>query len=230
MSFSLTSGLAKVKLEAYSDKALTQSIGNNSFTALVNPESINETISICYKKQGVWRSGGNDRVFSHFAPQNFSLKFVLDGTGALGPHTLQKNYVWNLVQLFRHVTTYVGEDDTRPPFLKLSWGTLFIHCNLDKADIVYSMFDEKGTPIRATITATFKTFDDEVLSMQGSSASDAASSASKQANSLAAKASAAYGSAGMAAALAKVNGLTSPRSDTSSKDIATPPASSLTGG
>lgn len=225
MSVPLTESLAKVKIEGFTDKDLTKSFRNNSFKALVNPDSFKEEISICYPSQGVVNNDGDDHIFSHVSPKNFDLSFLLDGTGALGIETKQKNYVWNLVQLFQHVTTYRATDESPTPYLKVSWGTMFIHCQLTKADIDYSMFSPNGVPIRASIKASFKTFSDESLQMKGSSS--AITAAMKQGDSLAAKAASVYGSAGYAAALAKANGLTSPRALSSAKKINLPSATSL---
>ncbi|WP_308910516.1 CIS tube protein [Pseudokordiimonas caeni] len=222
----ISSKLAKLKIEAFSDKAMASAISGGTFTALVNPDTIKETISVCYNNQNAWRNNGTGRVFNHFKPQEFELNFFLDGTGALGIDTLAADYVWNQVQLFRFVTTTRKDAASPPPYLKVSWGALFIHCQLERASVNYTVFDTDGTPLRANITAAMKTFADETLK-KANDPDGTKAIAAAAGSSLAKLAAAAYGSAGYAAALAKVNGLTSSRSVTSDKTLSAPPATAL---
>jgi Contractile injection system tube protein len=80
-----------------------------------------------------------------------SLVFFLDGTGANGV----KIDVQTQVEKFQTVTGYNG-DIHRPNYLKLAWGTIQIkRCVLKSASIAYKLFKADGTPLRATISATF---------------------------------------------------------------------------
>jgi hypothetical protein len=84
-------------------------------------------------------------------PGDFTVPIFLDGTGADGKQTnVQKE-----VAHFQRVTGYDG-DIHRPNYLKVAWGTLpVMHCVLKSASIVYKLFNPKGEPLRAIITAAF---------------------------------------------------------------------------
>ena len=80
-----------------------------------------------------------------------SFDFLIDGTGAAE----EKREVNVDIKAFKAVTGFVGELH-KPPYLMVIWGSFIMRCVLTKMDVKYTMFRADGTPLRATISATFR--------------------------------------------------------------------------
>lgn len=64
-------------------------------------------------------------------------------------------YVEQCIRYFMLVSAEFQTEEKRPPVCTVSWGTLYVITILKTADINYTLFDEDGNPLRATISATF---------------------------------------------------------------------------
>jgi len=63
--------------------------------------------------------------------------------------------VSKVIKEFLSLTAEILSDTHRPPYLKLSWGSLICECILKSANITYTLFKPDGYPLRAKINATF---------------------------------------------------------------------------
>jgi LysM repeat protein len=63
----------------------------------------------------------------------------------------------------RDFTSLLDKDPTAgsPPVLLFTWGGLNYRCVLEKVTQRYTMFREDGAPIRATLSVTFREYDDD---------------------------------------------------------------------
>ncbi len=91
-------------------------------------------------------------------PKKFTFDFIVDGTGAAG----YKRDVGLDVKSFIKVVGYdknVGTGSVR--YLLLMWGTFIQKCVIESISVNYSLFGPLGSPLRATITANFREYNDE---------------------------------------------------------------------
>lgn len=141
--------LEKLTVYAYTDpKYLEGPV--DYFETFINPDEYKQVYDVEYKTEQGEGTTGSRMVFQKIKPQQFTLKFYLDGTGIAGdPMDVQST-----VDEFFDVVGYDG-DIHRPKYLKIIWGTLEFNCILTKADVTYKMFYPDGTPIRAIIDASF---------------------------------------------------------------------------
>src|SRR6218665_169411 len=143
--------LEKLLVRAYSAPDYAQSSLLDSFEAYVNPDEITLAYEMEYDSAQGSGTTGSRMDFKKVKPGDMSLAFFLDGTGANGV----KIDVQAQVEKFQAVTGYNG-DIHRPNYLLIAWGTLQIkRCVLKSASIAYKLFKADGTPLRATISATF---------------------------------------------------------------------------
>ncbi|NOZ26264.1 MAG: hypothetical protein GXO94_09280 [Nitrospirae bacterium] len=142
--------LTKLVIKAYTKPDYTGGVVDE-FTVSFNPEEYSQVYDIEYDDKSGDGTTGSPMVFKRIKPQEYTLKFMIDGTGASG----KKTKVPETIERFFKVTGYDGNIH-RPRYLEILWGTLRSHCILLKADITYKLFKPDGTPLRAVINASFK--------------------------------------------------------------------------
>lgn len=123
-----------------------------------NPSSFTVNNKIEYKKDEAKGQDGGDPQFEKIPPLEFSIEFIIDGTGAvtLSSSGSQKDYLKNQVKKLRDVTgCNINGDIHRPNYLALLWGTFYIECVLTSLSITYNLFDRNGTPLRAKVNCGF---------------------------------------------------------------------------
>lgn len=150
--------LEKLLIEAYKD-ALYNEKDSMEFSAMFNPQQY----SIRYEIESDDSSGsgtsGSSPTFQRLKPQDLSLEFTIDGTGAGGEIV----EVPDKVKSFLDVAYEYQGDQHRPRYLKIVWGTLIFKCVLKSASINYTLFNPDGQPLRAKITASFNGFIEDTL-------------------------------------------------------------------
>jgi hypothetical protein len=143
--------LEKLLVQAYSAPDYAESSFVDTFESYVNPSEITIAYEMEYDSAQGSGTTGSRMDFKKVKPGDLSLNFFLDGTGANGV----KIDVQAQVEKFQTVTGYNG-DIHRPNYLKVAWGTIQVkRCVLKSASIAYKLFRADGTPLRATIAATF---------------------------------------------------------------------------
>ena len=146
-----TGRLEKLLVRAYSVPDCAEASLVGTFESYVNPNEITLAYEMEYDSAQGAGTTGSRMDFKKVKPGDMSLSFFLDGTGANGV----KIDVQEQVEKFQAVTGYNG-DIHRPNYLKVAWGTIQVkRCVLKSASIAYKLFKPDGTPLRATIAATF---------------------------------------------------------------------------
>lgn len=144
--------LAKVTILGFiGSDILPTGIPFSMYTAMFNPEQLATSKTIQYDCSQAMGSQGSQLRYSHTPPRVVNLDFLIDGTGATG----ESREVLADIALFRLTTGFLG-DLHRPSYLMLNWGTFVFNCVLTKMDVKYTLFRPNGTPLRATISASFK--------------------------------------------------------------------------
>ena len=146
-----TGQLEKLLVRAYSAPDYAESSLLDTFESYVNPSEITVSYEMEYDSAQGSGTTGSRMDFKKVKPGDLSLNFFLDGTGANGVRI----DVQEQVEKFRRLTGYNG-DIHRPNYLLVAWGTMEVRrCVLKSASIAYKLFKPNGTPLRATIAATF---------------------------------------------------------------------------
>jgi hypothetical protein len=132
------------------------------FLAVFNPDSFAIKEDMDYTADCTPGKEGSSLVFRGVKPREFTMEFILDGTGVnMGgvkiPVTAQ-------VLLFRTTTSLMVGSSHRPPRLMVQYGTFINYCRMKTSTITYTMFDVVGLPIRAKVSATFVEEKKSVLS------------------------------------------------------------------
>ena len=150
--------LEKLLIEAYRDAEYTDQ-DSMEFAAMFNPENYAIKYEVESDDTGGSGTSGSAPTFQRLKPQDLTLDFTLDGTGATG----EKVDVPDKVKEFLQVAYEYQGDEHRPRYLKIIWGTLIFKCVLKTANIQHSLFNPEGKTLRAKITATFTGFIEDTL-------------------------------------------------------------------
>ena len=122
------------------------------FVAQFNPESLSLNTEFEYgPEEPAQGDDGDEAKFKNVKQGNFSIDLFLDGTGASG----EKREVLAQIEWFKATVGFYGKIH-RPRFLLLTWGTFIATCVLENYSINYKLFRPDGTPLRATLSATFR--------------------------------------------------------------------------
>lgn len=132
-----------------------------AFMAPINPESFTKNLKVDLDERRGHGSNGTDLRYKSTVPEELKLEFILDGTKTMEGYggddsTLVDMPVHDQLKKFLDtVYTYKGEIH-RPKFLLLIWGSeIRFRCILSNLDINHTLFNTKGEPLRARLSATF---------------------------------------------------------------------------
>lgn len=149
--------LTRLSIEAYTEVERT---GTPVATveAMFNPTQYGFTHTVTYEQEQGAGDASSPQNFKAVQPVEYAFELVYDGTGT----ARDKVDVHRTVQDFLAATSELDGDIHRPRYLKVSWGTLLVHCVLKTAAVTYTLFAPDGSPLRAKIAATFaESVDDE---------------------------------------------------------------------
>jgi hypothetical protein len=152
--------LVKLKIEAYKDKKYSQSDKVDTFEVMFNPDTYSRTWENQYYPIEPAGSSVNEERFNVKKPSDFTLKFIMDGTGAGAVSSMKGKSsapvdIDSEIKRFRKLTCDYHGEIHRPLYCKISWGTLIFYCILKKVTISYTMFKPNGDPLRAIVDAIF---------------------------------------------------------------------------
>ncbi len=144
--------LKKLTIESYADPEFQSHL--DTFRVMFNPTGYSTKHEVEYEEDQGRGTSGLPQSYKQTKPTDFSISFVLDGTGASGP----KVEVTDEVDKFLEVVQKYNGEEHRPPFVRVSWGTLLMDSVFKSAGVQYTLFRADGSPLRAKITATFTGF------------------------------------------------------------------------
>lgn len=147
---------------------------SETFIVDFNPNTFTINNKIEFKKEEAKGKSGGDPTFDKVPPIEFSIEFVIDGTGVAIQNLPKKSsnafssarnsnssqnkndYVKNRIKELRKVTRPdINGDIHRPNYLGVLWGTFYIKCILTSLNITYNLFDRNGSPLRAKVNCGF---------------------------------------------------------------------------
>lgn len=158
--------MEKLRIYAFTDQNFVdpgEGISNvdPAFLAPINPESFTKNLKVDLDERRGHGNDGTDLRFKSTVPEELRLDFILDGTQTMEGYggedsTLKTMPVHDQLKKFLNsVYKYEGQIH-RPKFLLLIWGSeIRFRCILSSLDINHTLFNTKGEPLRARLTATF---------------------------------------------------------------------------
>ncbi|HMP91428.1 MAG TPA: hypothetical protein PKD90_01040, partial [Phnomibacter sp.] len=122
------------------------------YMVMFNPNSYKTELKINFNEETPEKTETVKPRFKNVGPKQFTFDFLVDGTGAAG----YKRDVGLDVKSFIKTVGYdrnIGSGSIR--YLLLIWGGFIQKCVIEAITVNYTLFSALGSPLRATITATF---------------------------------------------------------------------------
>lgn len=156
--------LTKLKIKGFKDERFRQEIADGEFNTLLNPETYQIRYQISQNENQAQGTSAAGPRFNKTLPEDLQLDFIFDRSGVIKGFDDQsgEGIIGDIDQFKKIILDYNG-DQHKPNYLIISWGSLLFKGSLKDMDITYKLFKPDGTPIRATVRATFKGFIEDNL-------------------------------------------------------------------
>jgi hypothetical protein len=148
----------KLTIQSFEKNDFAEEDKKRRFVAPINPESFSKNYKIGLDKRKGHGNDGTNPQYISTEPEELKLEFILDGTGTMLGYidSLVHMPVHDQLQAFLKCAYNLDGDIHRPRFLKIKWGKdIDFQCLLSDVDINFTLFDDKGDPLRVKISATF---------------------------------------------------------------------------
>jgi hypothetical protein len=196
-----------------------------TWQVLFNPSEYSLTRSNNYSQVQAPNASKPSTSYGSGNPDQLSIAFFFDGTGAARP----AGPVADKVKRFLNLLRYEGNQH-KPLYMRVVWGGkdggLDFPCFLKSATAAYTLFNRKGEPLRARVNASFE----EVVDPKVRVALEKKQSPDlfrvwlvHEGDRLDRVASEVYGNPAMWREVARVNRLPSPRALVSGQELTLPP-------
>ncbi|MCI4670772.1 MAG: hypothetical protein MRZ79_21735 [Bacteroidia bacterium] len=144
------------------EKAEELSQQNNplaEFSAMFSPENFSILNSFNFDSAQSDGETGSEHKFRNVGPRDFNFDFEIDATGAADEILDVKEQIdkFKAATGFKRLGGFTS-NERRPTFLSVSWGTFSVRCVLKDMEVDYTLFDDDGKPLRATIKAKFSEY------------------------------------------------------------------------
>jgi len=166
----IVGGISKLTIRAFSDAACQKSAGGEPIVVPINPESYSQKLGVAYTPDEAAGSSGRSKVLHRELGESLTLVLILDGTGAVPG--IARTTVTQQVQDLRRIGLALNAKG-QTNYLTVSWGALYFKCRMLSLDLVYTLFNPDGTPLRAKATVTFDAVAPSDSSSKGASAAPA---------------------------------------------------------
>jgi hypothetical protein len=155
----------KMTITAYTDPGFTAKVTGmpNPFQVWINPSSYAFSRQISYNDRQAQGSPGMSPEFNRISDEEISFDLVFDATGVI-PAPVGQNYsngVADVLKQFMNLIATVNGTIHSPNYLIIGWAQLQFQCVLSSLKIDYTLFMPNGTPLRAKVAVTFKSFASE---------------------------------------------------------------------
>jgi len=144
--------MENLTFKAYTDGTYGSEIG--SYTARLSPNTFKFDKEIEYAEDRQLGAIGGDVRFVRYRAENLSFKFTVDCTGIV-EGTEESDHVYNKIQEIENLLYIYNSDAHRPSYIKVLYGELVFNGQVKRMDVDYTLFDDKGIPLRATVALTF---------------------------------------------------------------------------
>ncbi len=187
-------------------KALIKPEGGDEFSVLFNPTEYSLTGSNKIAATGIPGLGAPILQYVHGEARTLAMDLFFDTYARRHDVSQETDRVYKLLRI---------DPETHAPWIcTFSWKDLQFRCVLEQVKGKFTLFLEDGTPVRATLSVTFKEYKD-VRELVGEDPTRSADHAKlytvRRGDSLSRLAAAEYGDPSRWRAIAEANGIDNPR-------------------
>jgi hypothetical protein len=148
-----TGKLTKLSFKAFKDSAFTEEDKDaGEYTVMFNPNTLSLKLQVERNESQAPGTTSSEMNFVRISPQNYTIEFVIDGTGATGADVID---VAEDVVKFLNVVYHYKSEEHRPDYVMIKYGAVLLKSVLKDVNILYNLFAPNGKPLRAKVNCTF---------------------------------------------------------------------------
>lgn len=148
--------MEQLKLTAYTDGKFSAKNGN-SLSIPMEPENIRFGKEIVYREDRQQGAVGGGNRFEKYRPETLSFDFEIDCTGIV-EETQENDKVYDKVDDLEKLLYVYNSDGHRPSYVVVCFAAILFKGQLSRMNVDYTLFSEKGIPLRATVSLAFVGF------------------------------------------------------------------------
>jgi LysM repeat protein len=154
--------LQKLQIKVYTKPQRT-GLPQHTLKAMFNPASFSVRHENTFSTGQGLNTSGRQARYAYTRSSEIALELVFDGTevtdfGAVTALGKGEKSVGKQIRRFLKACFYMDGELHEPKYLKLQWGDAELKefsCRLQSVDVEYTAFDRDGSPLHATLKATF---------------------------------------------------------------------------
>lgn len=149
--------MERMRMFAFRDEMFTQKHHPEKLTLGINPESLKSERGIVYRKDRQLGTTNGSNTFESYEPEKLSFSLTVDTTGVVeGTQDTDEAYI-KVKELENLLYTY-NEEGHRPSYIIIAYGEILFKGQLASMKIDYTLFNNEGIPLRATVDLSFSGF------------------------------------------------------------------------
>lgn len=149
--------MEQMRMFAFRDEMFTQKHHPEKLTLGINPESLKSERGIVYRKDKQLGTTNGSNTFESYEPEKLSFSLTVDTTGVVeGTQDTDEAYI-KVKELENLLYTY-NEEGHRPSYIIIAYGEILFKGQLASMKIDYTLFNNEGIPLRATVDLSFSGF------------------------------------------------------------------------
>lgn len=145
-----------LKIMSYTDDKYSQQY-LDTLTLSINPASLKFKKGIVYQEDKQLGSVNTSNVFEKYKPETLSFDSIIDCTGAIEGSKEGDKVKDKVNDIEKHLFLYNSEGH-RPSFVVIAYGAMSFKGQLTDIKEDYTLFNDKGIPLRAEIQFEFSGF------------------------------------------------------------------------
>ena len=149
--------MEQMRMFAFRDEKFTQAHDKKGLKLSINPESLNLEKGIEYQEDKQLGTTSGSNVFERYLPEKLSFSFTVDATGVVEGVEEKDNAYTKIKEIEDILYTY-NEEGHRPSYIVIAYGEILFKGQLASLKIDYTLFNNEGIPLRATVSLNFTGF------------------------------------------------------------------------
>lgn len=149
--------MEQMRIFAFTDDKFTQAHEKKGLTLSINPESLNLEKGIAYLEDKQMGTTSGSNTFERYLPEKLTFGFTVDATGVV-ENVKDTDNAYTKIKEIEDILYAYNEEGHRPSYSVIAYGEILFKGQLASMKIDYTLFNNDGIPLRATVNLTFTGF------------------------------------------------------------------------
>ena len=149
--------MEQMRIFAFKDEKFTQEHEKKGLTLSINPETLNLEKGIAYQEDKQLGTTSGSNTFERYLPEKLSFSFTVDTTGVV-ENVDKADNAYTKIKEAEEILYAYNEEGHRPSYIVIAYGEILFKGQLASMKVDYTLFNNDGIPLRATVNISFTGF------------------------------------------------------------------------